>query len=219
MSASLRLSTALLVSQLSDIVTLTPGRGNALLAADTVREHLTGHRVMRWLAPDTATANQLGTDLTLLIEHLLEHGGVVDMFDDRSALAVWTPAVDDQGPLPPLATLRRSSVDPVYAERCAALEAILRTSAPARDGHLLLVMATKTDVVSPVRVWTLLHRHHQDLDTERLTGHAVALDPATRWLMHRHGYTSGRPGGRLPNGTPWWPLRREPLTTHPTRGA
>ncbi|MET7397374.1 hypothetical protein ABZS66_28200 [Dactylosporangium sp. NPDC005572] len=191
-----------------------------MLAADTIREHLAGHRVMGWLAPDTATGNQLTTDLTLLVEHLLERGGVVDMFDDRSAVAVWA-AANGQGRLPSLASLRRGSVDAAYAGRCAVLEAILHASARSCDGHLLLVIAARNDVISPLRVWTLLRRHHQQLDARRLTGHALALDPATRWLMRRLGYTSGPggaggrggPGGRLPNGTPWWPMRREPQPT------
>ncbi|MEV6928085.1 hypothetical protein AB0M46_26790 [Dactylosporangium sp. NPDC051485] len=197
------------------VVSVLPGPFGALACAESIRDQLPRTRfVTRWLAPDVTSTNQLILDVALLIQNVVEHGGTADMLDDRTGVAVWHPTTR---PLPELASLRRSSVDGGYAERWATLEHILHSAIPAAaptGGQLLLLFAVAAgsgrDGIA--RAEALLGARRLVLDAAEGPAATVAFGAAGRWLLSRHGWTATG-CGRLPDGTPWWPMYRPP---HPT---
>ncbi|GAA1563531.1 hypothetical protein GCM10009827_101430 [Dactylosporangium maewongense] len=202
------------------VMSVLPGPFGASACADSLRDQLPATRfVSRWLAPDVTSVNQLILDLALLIQDVVEHGGAADMLDDRTGVAVWHPT---NRPLPELASLRRSSVDGAYAERWATLEHILRSAVPAAaapGGQLLLfAVAAGPGRAGIARAAALLGARHLDLNTAEEPATTVAFGAAGRWLLARHGWTTTG-FGRLPDGTPWWPMHRPPNPTSTNLGS
>jgi hypothetical protein len=195
---------------LPQICTVLPGPGWATLCADTAGTLLWAQPVVTgWLAPDIESANRIVLDLALLIQHVVERGGAAYLAEDRSGTAVWAAAAE---PLPPVARLRRSTVDPHYAARWATLEDVLRSTASddGGRGQLLVLLAGAGDgPIAGQRTAALLRHHHRVLDQQQRPAYTAALTIELRWLLTRHGWTTG-PRRHLPDGSPWWPMRREP---------
>ncbi|WP_327007705.1 hypothetical protein OHA72_10750 [Dactylosporangium sp. NBC_01737] len=194
---------------LPQISAVLPGPGWARLGADSAGVLLDGQPLVTgWLAPDIESANRVVADLTLLIEYVVEHDGAAYLAEDRSGIAVWAGATE---PLPPVAALRRSTVDPHYAARWAALEGVLRSTVPdGARGEVLVLLAMAGDgPVAGQLAAELLRQHHRVLDQQERPACTAAYTIELRWLLARHGWTAG-PRGHLPDGSPWWPMHRRP---------
>lgn len=191
------------------VVPVLPGPFDAMACAETTRAALVGEPLVTgWLAPDITSANQVVTDLALLIQYVVEHGGAGYMLDDRSGVAVWHTSPQ---PPPTVASLRRSTVDGGYATRWTALEDLLYGAAggTARGHVLVLFVVTAGDD----RAAALLGPHHAVLDARQQTAYTAAFSASVQRLLTRHGWTAAAPG-RLPDGGSWWPMHRLPHTTH-----
>ena len=55
-----------------------------------------------------------------------------------------------------------------------------------------------------------MRHHHAWLDANGMPAYLEASSPRSRDLYAKHGYLAGEPF-RVPDGTPFWPMWREPV--------
>ncbi|GAB3958082.1 hypothetical protein GCM10027614_74860 [Micromonospora vulcania] len=80
---------------------------------------------------------------------------------------------------------------------------------PHTDHHHLAFLATRPDRQGQGLGTALLEHHHAWLDEAGMPGYLEASSPRSRDLYARNGYRTGEPF-RVPDGTPFWPMWREP---------
>jgi GNAT superfamily N-acetyltransferase len=160
-----------------------------------------------WLVPDPAIRQKILTDnFHIFVEHAIEWG-LVETPEDRSAVAVWLPAVGE--PLPPPVDYdnRVAAACGEFTDRFRLLDDLFEENHPHEPHHHLAFLA-----VAPERQRTgigsaLLRHRHDRLDERGLPAYLDASSAASRDLYARHGYRAADPF-RLPDGTPFWPMWR-----------
>lgn len=175
-------------------------------AADTVLEVVDRAGVVGWLAPEPVDVLRLRGDVRVLVRYAVDHG-VVQLADDRSAVAVWLDPPADGPEVPDLRRLRRTEIDDAdYAQRVARLRERLWSLAEVpRPWQLLLVVGVGTACRRAGRGSQLLRHRLEELDEAGVP--AFAFDVATRALLGSVGFL--RIGGaRLPSGDSCSLLRR-----------
>jgi GNAT superfamily N-acetyltransferase len=161
-----------------------------------------------WLVPDPARrARLMAGQFAILVEHATAHGAVYRT-GDRYGAAVW---FDRTAPAPePLDyPARLAAACGAATPRFLALDELIEKHHPAEPHHHLALLA-----VSPAHQHrglgtALLAHHHAYLDAHGIPAYLEASSEGSRRLYARHGYRTGEPF-RLPDGTPFWPMWREP---------
>ncbi|WP_329109096.1 GNAT family N-acetyltransferase [Micromonospora sp. NBC_01699] len=160
-----------------------------------------------WLVPDPAIRHKILTDnFHIVVEHAFEWG-LVETTEDRSAAAVWLPAVAD--PLPPPADYddRVAAACGEFTERFRLLDDLFEANHPHEPHHHLAFLAVRPDRQGTGIGSALLRHRHARLDEQGLPAYLDASSTDSRDLYARHGYRVAEPF-RLPDGTPFWPMWR-----------
>lgn len=170
----------------------------------------------RWLVPDPDVRRQiLPGYFRLVVEHAIAHG-IVYTTEDRAAVAGWLPA-GQQPPAPPVAPdeLLSAVTDP-WTSRFLAFDAALAQHHPAIGAHHhhLAMIGVRPDRQGQGLGTALLQAHHDLLDRTGLPAYLEAASLSTRGVYLRRGYADhGARPMRLPDGTPMYPMVRDPVET------
>ncbi|HEX5540242.1 MAG TPA: GNAT family N-acetyltransferase [Micromonospora sp.] len=162
-----------------------------------------------WLVPDASRRRDvLAGDFHILVEHALTWG-LVQVTEDRSAVAVWFPNVGDSAPEPPDYVARLAAAAGPWAERFHTLDELFAANQPVEAHHHLAFLAVAPDRQGRGIGSELLRCHHARLDEQGIPAYLEASCERNRDFYSRHGYQAREPF-RLPNGTPFWPMWRAP---------
>ena len=168
----------------------------------------------RWLVADPATRREIFPGyFRLYVEHALA-SGIVYTTADRSAVALWLPAGEEDAAPPDGYEERLAAAAGLLLERFLAFDATLDQNHPAGIAHhQLAFLAVSPDRQGRGTGTSLLRAHHQLLDDDlRVPAYLEAAEPRSRDLYLRHGYADRADGPfRFPGGgPPMWPMWREP---------
>lgn len=165
--------------------------------------------VVVWLVPARAERRRvLGGNFRIFVEHALTYGEV-HVTDDRSGVAVWFPRDADPIPEPPDYDRRLAEACGRWTERFQILDRLMDAHHPAQPHHHLAFLAVRPDRQGEGLGSALLRHHHARLDADGVAAYLEASSPPSRDLYTRHGYRVGAPFA-VPDGTPFWPMWREP---------
>ncbi|MCM0676194.1 GNAT family N-acetyltransferase [Micromonospora phytophila] len=179
------------------------------LVAERIAEAFMALDAPRWLVPDASKREAvLAGQFEILVDHAMRHG-LVHATGDRAGVAVWFPSVGEPAPPPEDYDARLAAACGEWTERFVHLDELFAANHPHPDHHHLALLA-----VTPWRQGqglgsALLRHHHAVLDAEGVPGYLEASSVSSRDLYARHGYRVAEPF-RLPDGTPFWPMWREP---------
>jgi GNAT superfamily N-acetyltransferase len=144
---------------------------------------------------------------------LAVRGGVIEVTEDRTALAAWVfedggPAPAPQPPAPHLAAM----LGPVWAERIYEFDCRLHAAmpAPGRAFEHLAVLATRPGLQGKGLGSALLEHRLAHLDREGIPAHLEASGPDTRRVYLKFGFVDDGEPIRLPDGPEMYPMWREP---------
>ncbi|SCL33178.1 Acetyltransferase (GNAT) family protein [Micromonospora nigra] len=185
------------------------GSADIRLVAERITEAFLVLDQPRWLVPDEASRpTVMAAHFEIMVDHAVRHG-LVYATTDRAGVAVWFPSVGDPAPPPPDYDARLSAACGQWTERFVHLDKLFADHHPHDDHHHLAFLA-----VDPARQGqglgtALLRHHHAVLDAQGMPAYLEASCPRSRDLYARHGYRVDEPF-RLPDGTPFWPMWREP---------
>lgn len=165
--------------------------------------------VTRWLVPDDAKREAvLADNFEILIDHAMRHG-LVQATADRSGVAVWLPQVGEPAPPPADYDARVAASCGEWTPRFQHLDELFEASHPHDAHHHLAFLAIAPGCQGRGIGTALLRHHHATLDAEGVPGYLEASSERSRDLYARHGYQVREPF-RLPDGTPFYPMWREP---------
>jgi GNAT superfamily N-acetyltransferase len=179
----------------------------AVRVADRIAEAFTDLAAAQWLVPDQAERRDvLRGNFRIIVEHAFEYG-LVNVLQDRSAVAVWIFA--DQHPPPPPTNYdqRLAAACGPYTDRFVALDKLFDEHHPGDPHHHLAFLAVDPALRRTGRGTALLRHHHAQLDAGRMPGYLEASSTESRDLYARHGYEAREPF-TLPDDTPFWPMWR-----------
>ncbi|MEV0807995.1 GNAT family N-acetyltransferase [Micromonospora sp. NPDC050200] len=163
----------------------------------------------RWLVPDAAKREAvLADNFEILVDHAMRHG-LVHATADRSGVAVWFPQAGDPAPPPARYDERLAAACGEWTERFQHLDALFEAHHPHDDHHHLAFLAVAPRRQGQGVGTALLRYHHAALDAEGVPAYLEASSERSRDLYARHGYRGSEPF-RLPDGTPFFPMWREP---------
>lgn len=163
----------------------------------------------RWLVPDEAKREAVFADnFEILVDHAMRHGLVFGTAD-RDAVAVWFPQVGDESPAPVDYDDRLAAACGEWTPRFQHLDELFAANHPHPDHHHLALLAVRPGRQGQGLGTALLRHHHAWLDAHGVPGYLEASSEAGRDLYARHGYRL-REVFRLPDGTPFYPMWREP---------
>ncbi|MGN9777349.1 GNAT family N-acetyltransferase [Micromonospora sp. H33] len=163
----------------------------------------------RWLVPDESKRESvLAGQFEILVDHAMRHGLVFGTAD-RAGVAVWFPSVGDPAPPPEDYDARLAAACGEWTERFAHLDELFAASHPHPDHHHLALLAVRPDRQGQGVGSALLRHHHAWLDANGIPGYLEAASEIGVELYTKHGYQVREPF-RLPDGTPFWPMWREP---------
>ena len=161
----------------------------------------------RWLVPDpTRRVRVLRDQMAIIAEHALFHGRV-DLLADHSGVAVW---FDRSRPVAPPRDYdkRLQAVCGDDTDRFTDLDTLLDAHHPhGWAHHHLAMLAVTPDMQGTSRGSALLRHGHAVADRAGLPTYLEASSTGSRELYLRHGYQAGEPF-HLPDGPPFWPMRR-----------
>jgi GNAT superfamily N-acetyltransferase len=161
-----------------------------------------------WLVPDPALRpGVMYRDFRIIVDHAVVHGEI-HLTADRSAAAVWFPRI---GPVPEPADYDRLLVAACgdATPRFRILDALFEQHHPDQPHHHLALLAVAADRQGAGLGTALLEHHHRRLDADDIPAYLEASSAGSRDLYARHGYQARAPF-TLPDGTPFWPMWREP---------
>ncbi|SCG73140.1 GNAT family N-acetyltransferase [Micromonospora coxensis] len=163
----------------------------------------------RWLVPDAERREAVLADhFEIMVDHAMRHGLVYGT-TDRSGVAVWLPQVGEPGPEPADYDARLAGACGEWTDRFRHLDDLFAASHPHDDHHHLAFLAVAPQRQGQGIGTALLRHHHAVLDAEGVPAYLEASSESSRDLYARHGYRGGEPF-RLPDGTPFYPMWREP---------
>ncbi len=188
---------------------VSASRPDAEWVADLIGDSFQHLSVSAWLLPDPADrAKVLPRNFQIYVEYALTYG-VVHVFADRSAAAVWLPRGFGDLPPPDDYDRRLEEVCGAAIERFRHLDEMFDANHPHEPHHHLAFLG-----VSPAHQRSglgsqLLEHHHATLDRENIAGFLEASSTGARDLYQRMGYRlMGEP--YTVGGAPFWPMWREP---------
>lgn len=187
-----------------------------------------------WLIPDPAVRRGVYPGYFRIFVELALAGGIVHTTPDRSAVALWFPAGEGEqvgedrervterdgegeraGP-PASYPARLAAATGPWLDRFAAFDDALERGHPAGPAHQhLAILAVRPDRQGRGTGTALLRAHLAALDQAGTPTYLEASAPRNRALYLRHGYHDHRPPIRLPDGTPMYPMWREPPGSPP----
>jgi GNAT superfamily N-acetyltransferase len=142
----------------------------------------------------------------------VEHGVVELGRDDRSgdllAVAIWFDVPEPEPSPPAEADDRLIALCGRYAERFAALEALMHAAAPRQPHHHLAFLAVDEDHRNAGLGTAMLEHHHKFVDNKGIAASLDASNTSSRRLYLRHGYTDSGDPFHPPGGPPMWPMLR-----------
>ncbi|GAA4733566.1 GNAT family N-acetyltransferase [Phytohabitans rumicis] len=162
-----------------------------------------------WLVPGRQDRRAVLRDhIRIYVEHALTYGEV-HMSGDRSGVAVWF--LRDGRPLPPPPDYdqRRARACGRWTERFQVLDQLITVNRPTRPHHRLAFLAVLPGRQGEGVGSALLRHHHAQLDSIGIAAYVEATNPPSRDLYARHGYRAEE-WFAVPDGTPFWPMWREP---------
>ncbi|MBQ0901338.1 N-acetyltransferase [Micromonospora sp. U21] len=187
------------------------GLEDTALVAGRIAQAFTALEVTRWLVPDASKREAvLAGNFEILVEHAMRHG-LVYASVDRAAVAVWFPSVGEPAPPPPDYDARLAAACGDWTDRFQHLDELFAANHPHPDHHHLAFLAVQPDRQGRGLGTALLEHHHAWLDANGMPGYLEASSPRSRDLYAQHGYRAGEPF-RVPDGTPFWPMWREPVS-------
>ena len=202
-------------------------------AAMLIGDAFAGLDASAWLVPAyRARPRVLARVFSIVVEHALDHGSVDLLTDPFPALkadveggrpgaglvgvAVWVYRDDPDWPVLPVdydARLHRAA-DP-YTHAFQHLDDLFDSGHPTElPHHHLALLAVHPAQQGRGHGTRLLDHHHRLLDRHGIAAYLEASNQASAALYARHGYRPHGPDLRLPDGTPFHPMWREP---HPQR--
>ncbi|KOX10518.1 GNAT family N-acetyltransferase [Micromonospora profundi] len=185
------------------------GPEDTALVAGRIAGAFTALEVTRWLVPDASKRESvLAGDFEIMVDHAMRHGLVYGTAD-RSAVAVWFPSVGEPAPPPPDYDARLAAACGEWTDRFQHLDELFAANHPHDDHHHLAFLAVEPDRQGHGLGTALLKHHHAWLDANDMPAYLEASDPRSRDLYARNGYRAREPF-RVPDGTPFWPMWREP---------
>ncbi|HEX5595971.1 MAG TPA: GNAT family N-acetyltransferase [Micromonosporaceae bacterium] len=162
-----------------------------------------------WLVPEPDQRRRvLAADFHILVGYALA-GGLVEVTEDRSAVAVWFPNVGDPAPAPADYDARLAAATGPWADRFRTLDELFDANHPIEAHHHLAFLAVAPDRQGRGIGTALLRQHHARLDEQGIPAYLEASCERNRDFYRRHGYQDREPF-RLPDGTPFWPMWRTP---------
>jgi GNAT superfamily N-acetyltransferase len=165
--------------------------------------------VTAWLVPDEAKREAvLADNFEILVGHAMRHG-LVHGAGDRAAVAVWLPQTAEPTPPPEEYDARVAAACGEWTERFRHLDELFEANHPHPDHHHLAFLAVRPERQGQGLGSALLRHHHAWLDANGVPGYLEASSEGSRDLYARHGYRVSEPF-RLPDGTPFWPMWRDP---------
>jgi ribosomal protein S18 acetylase RimI-like enzyme len=189
---------------------VSASRPDAEWVADLIGDSFQHLSVTEWLLPDPAErAKVLPRNFQIYVEHACEYG-LVHVFADRSAAAVWVPRGLGEVPPPHDYDRRLAEVCGAATERFQHLDELFDANHPHEPHHHLAFLG-----VGPVHQGSglgsrLLEHHHATLDRENIAGFLEASSTGSRDLYLRKGYRQLGEPYAVPNGALFWPMWREP---------
>lgn len=184
------------------------GAAAAGAVADLVAEAFHPLPAAAWLVPDPAErARLMAGQFAILVAHATEYGSV-HRTEDRHGVAVWFHRTEP-APEPPDYPARLAAACGAATPRFEALDELLEKHHPAEPHHHLALLAVRPTHQGRGLGTALLAHHHAYLDAHGIPAYLEASSEQSRRLYARHGYRVGEPF-RLPDGTPFWPMWREP---------
>ncbi|WP_320069643.1 GNAT family N-acetyltransferase [Micromonospora sp. RTGN7] len=194
---------------MSDVRVERLGSAETRLAAERIAEAFLVLKATHWLVPEAAEREAvLADDFEILVGHAMAHGQV-HATADRAAVAVWFPQRGEEVPPPADYDTRLTAACGKWTERFRHLDELFADHHPHADHHHLAFLAVTPDRQGQGLGSALLRHHHAWLDANGIPGYLEASSETGRDLYARHGYRS-REVFRLPDGTPFYPMWREP---------
>ncbi|SIN42556.1 GNAT family N-acetyltransferase [Micromonospora cremea] len=186
------------------------GPEDTALVAGRIAQAFAALEVTRWLVPDASKREAvLAGNVEILVEHAMRHG-LVYASADRAAVAVWFHSVGEPAPPPPDYDARLAAACGEWTDRFEHLDELFAANHPHPDHHHLAFLAVEPERQGQGLGTALLVHHHAWLDANGMPGYLEASSTRSRDLYVQHGYRAGEPF-RLPDGTPFWPMWREPV--------
>ncbi|MFC8851170.1 MULTISPECIES: GNAT family N-acetyltransferase [unclassified Micromonospora] len=181
------------------------------LVAERIAEAFLVLPATHWLVPDAAQRRAvLADNFEIPVGHAMAHGQV-HATADRAGVAVWLPQTgDDVGP-PADYDARLAAACGEWVDRFRHLDDLFAASHPHAGHHHLAFLAVTPERQGQGIGSALLRHHHAWLDANGVPGYLEASSETGRDLYARHGYRP-REVFRLPDGTPFFPMWREPAT-------
>ena len=166
--------------------------------------------VTEWLLPDPGErAKILPRNFQILVEHALIHGEV-QVFEDRSAAAVWLPRGFAELAPPDDYDRRLAEVCGPATERFQRLDELFDAHHPHEPHHHLALLGVRPDRQGAGLGSRLLDHHHATLDRDNMASFLEASSTGSRDLYLRKGYELlGKPYA-VANGALFWPMWRQP---------
>ncbi|WP_371408680.1 GNAT family N-acetyltransferase [Micromonospora zamorensis] len=187
------------------------GQDEASLVAGRIAEAFTVLEVTRWLVPDPSKREAvLAGDFEILVGHAMRHG-FVHATEDRAAVAVWFPSVGEPAPPPVDYDARLAAACGEWTDRFQHLDELFAAHHPHPEHHHLAFLATQPGRQGQGLGTALMRHHHAWLDANAMPAYLEASSPRSRDLYAKNGYLAGEPF-RVPDGTPFWPMWREPVS-------
>ncbi|MDM4718359.1 GNAT family N-acetyltransferase [Micromonospora sp. WMMA1363] len=194
---------------MSDVAVERLGPAETRLVAERIAQAFLVLDAPRWLVPDEGGRETvLAGQFEILVDHAMRHGLVLGTAE-RAGVAVWFPSVGDSVPSPKDYDRRLAAACGEWTERFAHLDELFAKNHPHPDHHHLAFLAVRPDRQGQGVGSTLLRHHHDWLDANGMPGYLEAASETGRDLYARHGYQVHEPF-RLPDGTPFWPMWRDP---------
>ncbi|MGC5019632.1 GNAT family N-acetyltransferase [Micromonospora sp. DT47] len=185
------------------------GAGETRAVAELIATAFEPLAVTAWLVPDEAKREAvLAGNFEILVDHAMRHG-LVHGTADRSGVAVWFPQVGEPAPPPADYDDRVAAACGEWTGRFQHLDELFEANHPHGAHHHLVFLAIAPGRQGRGIGTALLRHHHAVLDAEGVPGYLEASTERSRDLYARHGYRESEPF-RLPDGTPFFPMWREP---------
>jgi ribosomal protein S18 acetylase RimI-like enzyme len=182
--------------------------GEAVAMAGLIADAFQSLPPAAWLVPDPASrARLLAGQFAILAEHALAHG-LVHRTADGDGVAVWFPR-EEPGPEPADYERRLAAACGEATPRFLVLDAVMEENHPTDPHHHLAFLAVRPGRQGRGLGTALLRHHHATLDACGIPAYLEASSERNVALYRRHGYRAAEPF-RLPDGTPFWPMWREP---------
>lgn len=180
------------------------------LVAERIAEAFLVLDAPRWLVPDERNREAVLADqFEILVDHAMRHGLVFGT-TDLAGVAVWFPSIRaDPAPPPADYDARLAAACGEWTDRFVHLDELFAANHPQPDHHHLAFLAAQPDLQGRGVGTALLRHHHEWLDDNRMPGYLEASSELGVELYAKHGYQIREPF-RLPDGTPFWPMWREP---------